>query len=243
LSSLIVEAGGGPTPEYPLAVLANESLIDVQGIELPLPSTSSHPRRTFDQQNPVFGLTINLYDELGSQPDRIVEVINSVGSMFASNNAFQSVSTKLALPILNNAPSVDLVIPVGEIAPGRKARMAYSVQRSAEVAKWVKQTYNDTCQVCRVRLETPGSATSDAAHIKGLGSPHDGPDIIENILCLCPNHHRTFDAGAWTITDDLKVKDLISGVIGVDLYVHDSHKIQIDCVQHHRTFFSSSSTI
>ena len=242
LSSLIVEAGGGPTPEYPLAVLANESLIDVQGIELPLPSTSSHPRRTFDQQDPVFGLTINLYDELGSQPDRIVEVINSVGSMFASDNAFQSVLTKLALPTPSNTSSVDLVVPVGEIAPGRKARMAYSVQRSAEVAKWVKQTYNDTCQVCRVRLETPGNATSDAAHIKGLGSPHDGPDIIENILCLCPNHHRTFDAGAWTITDDLKVKDLISGEIGVDLYVHDSHKIQIDCVQHHRQFFASSSS-
>jgi putative restriction endonuclease len=159
--------------------------------------------------------------------------------MFASENAFQSVLTKLALPTPSNAPNVDLVIPIGEIAPGRKARMAYSVQRSTEVAKWVKQIYNDTCQVCRVRLETPGSATSDAAHIKGLGSPHDGPDVIENILCLCPNHHRTIDAGAWTITDNLKVKNLISGEEGPEIWVEDTHVLQMDCIQYHRNFFTS----
>jgi predicted restriction endonuclease len=92
-------------------------------------------------------------------------------------------------------------------------------------------------------LETPGSATSDAAHIKGLGSPHDGPDIIENVLCLCPNHHRTFDVGAWTITNDLKVKDLISGLVEVDLYVHDSHEIQIECIQYHRNYFEKKAVI
>ena len=239
LSSLILEAGGGPTPEYPLAVLANESLIDVQGIGLPLPSTSSQPRRAFDQQDPLFGLTLNLYDELGSQPDRVIDIINSVGSMFSSISAFQSVLTKLALPTLANDSNIDLRRPVGEDAPGRKARTAYSVQRSAEVAKWVKQTYNDTCQVCRVRLQTQGSATSDAAHIKGLGSPHDGPDVIENILCLCPNHHRTFDAGSWTLTDELKVSDLVSGEESVELFVLDSHVIRMDCVRYHRNFHTN----
>ena len=239
LSLLIVEAGGGPTPEYPLAVLANESLIDVQGIELPLPSTSSQPRQAFDQQDPLFGLTLTLHDELSSQPDRVIDIIDSVGSMFSSVSAFQSVLTKLALPTLADDSVTDLTRPAGENAPGRKARTAYSVQRSADVAKWVKQTYNDTCQVCRVRLQTPGSATSDAAHIKGLGSPHDGPDIIENILCLCPNHHRTFDAGTWTLTDDLKVSDLVSGTESVELFVLDSHVIRMDCVRYHRNFHAS----
>ncbi|MCX5892441.1 MAG: HNH endonuclease, partial [Deltaproteobacteria bacterium] len=32
-------------------------------------------------------------------------------------------------------------------------------------------------------------------HIKPLGSPHDGPDVRENILCVCPNHHVMLDYG------------------------------------------------
>lgn len=37
---------------------------------------------------------------------------------------------------------------------------------------------------------------AEAAHIRALGSPHNGPDVIENVLCLCPNHHVLFDNGA-----------------------------------------------
>ncbi|MBT6251913.1 MAG: hypothetical protein HOI84_01280, partial [Flavobacteriaceae bacterium] len=37
------------------------------------------------------------------------------------------------------------------------------------------------------------------AHIKPLGRPHSGPDVKENLLCLCPNHHDQFDALAFSI--------------------------------------------
>ncbi|MDB2668772.1 HNH endonuclease [Alphaproteobacteria bacterium] len=37
------------------------------------------------------------------------------------------------------------------------------------------------------------------AHIQGLGRPHNGLDVIENMLCLCPNHHDQFDYRAFYI--------------------------------------------
>ncbi|WP_434403122.1 HNH endonuclease [Streptomyces sp. NBC_01353] len=29
-------------------------------------------------------------------------------------------------------------------------------------------------------------------------SEDNGPDIVENLLCLCPTCHVLFDAGAWS---------------------------------------------
>ena len=45
------------------------------------------------------------------------------------------------------------------------------------------------------------------AHGSGVGEPHNGPDLQENILCLCPNHHVLFDSGALTINDDFSLVD------------------------------------
>lgn len=240
LAELIVKTGGGPTPEYPLAVLANEGLVAVQGLNLPLPSTSSEPKRVFNQSNPLFGLPAHLYDELGSQPDRVLEIIDGVRTMFASEKVFQNASHHLELDTDSQNKVQTLSTPAGQQLPGRKARSTVSIQRSVEVARWVKQTYDDTCQVCGIKLQTPQSATSDAAHIRGLGSPHDGPDVIENILCLCPNHHRTFDAGAWSITDDFKIINLLSGQIEEALTIHDTHKINVEFVSYHRNQFMQS---
>jgi len=44
--------------------------------------------------------------------------------------------------------------------------------------------------------EHPAGPYAEAAHIRALGLPHNGPDVLENLLCLCPNDHVRFDAGA-----------------------------------------------
>jgi predicted restriction endonuclease len=40
-----------------------------------------------------------------------------------------------------------------------------------------------------------GKRYAEAHHIKPLGQPHCGPDILENIVCVCPNHHAELDYG------------------------------------------------
>jgi hypothetical protein len=39
----------------------------------------------------------------------------------------------------------------------------------------------------------------EAHHIRPLGIPHNGADSSDNILIVCPNHHKTLDYGAMMI--------------------------------------------
>lgn len=60
----------------------------------------------------------------------------------------------------------------------------------------IKQRYNNACQFCGTKLQVSQSFHySEAVHIKAVGSPHDGPDRIDNMVVLCPNHHLQFDHG------------------------------------------------
>ena len=49
---------------------------------------------------------------------------------------------------------------------------------------------------------------SVGAHIRGLGGIHNGPDVISNLLCLCPNHHALFDSYGFYIDEDLNIVSL-----------------------------------
>jgi hypothetical protein len=72
----------------------------------------------------------------------------------------------------------------------------YRVLRDTELARRVKEMHNYECQTCgHTIVLSDGSRYAESHHIKPLGSPHNGPDIIGNILCLCPNHHAECDLG------------------------------------------------
>ena len=97
--------------------------------------------------------------------------------------------------------------------------------RRSSLAKKVKSIYDCQCQVCGTRLETAGGAYAEGAHIKPVGSPHDGPDVLSNLLCLCANCHSRFDKGGFVINDDLIIEDLVGGELhGLVLRVDKRHK-------------------
>ncbi|MEH0985569.1 YDG/SRA domain-containing protein [Micromonospora sp. CPCC 205556] len=98
--------------------------------------------------------------------------------------------------------------PAGATGPAeRVATVVQRLIRSTKVAVQVKLMHDFTCQVCGLRLMTPAGPYAEAAHIRALGKPHDGPDEQGNVLCLCPNDHVRFDAGsiyidaAWIVRD------------------------------------------
>ncbi len=98
-------------------------------------------------------------------------------------------------------PGPDDDAPAGP-APRRTVTMQRIVRDTA-AARQVKEWHRFTCQVCGVPLVTPAGPYAEAAHIRPLGAPHDGPDETSNLLCLCPNHHVLFDLGAFTVNADL----------------------------------------
>ena len=69
-------------------------------------------------------------------------------------------------------------------------------QRDRRKSASIKQRYDNACQFCGTRLQVSSSQYySEAVHIRAVDSPHDGPDRMENMLVLCPNHHLQFAQG------------------------------------------------
>ncbi|WP_018622653.1 YDG/SRA domain-containing protein [Spirosoma luteum] len=107
------------------------------------------------------------------------------------------------------------------------------IMRDTKLALSVKEMYNFECQVCQIRILTNAGLYAEAAHIQPLGMPHNGPDSIDNILCLCPNHHVMFDFGGFSIADDLTLIGLEGG-----LYKEPKHFINPRYLQYHREHFA-----
>lgn len=138
--------------------------------------------------------------------------------------------TLLEQHVIGLEPSSDEAGP----APRRTSLVQRAVRNTA-VIQQVKRWYEDRCQMCRSRLELPGGfAYSEGAHIQALGRPHCGPDVPENVLCLCPSCHVLFDNGARFLSDDLDIIDgLVRRPIG-ELQTHRRHRIGIAFVRQHR---------
>ncbi|GAB3291141.1 YDG/SRA domain-containing protein [Hymenobacter humi] len=89
-----------------------------------------------------------------------------------------------------------------EAAPRYEATTSRLIRDTA-VTRQVKTMYKYRCQMCDTQLQSPSGLYAEAAHIKPLGAPHHGPDVLANVLCLCPNHHVLFDLGSFAIGQDL----------------------------------------
>jgi putative restriction endonuclease len=73
-------------------------------------------------------------------------------------------------------------------AYGETRRVELSIQRivrNTELAIQVKEMYDYQCQVCRTQVLTSVGPYAEAAHSQPLGRPHNGPDKLTNLLCLC----------------------------------------------------------
>ena len=120
--------------------------------------------------------------------------------------------------------------PAEYAVPKRQEARVSRIVRISARAREVKALHGHRCQMCGTRLECPAGPYSEAAHIRPLGAPHNGPDTVDNILCLCPNHHVLFDNGAVYIADNLS----LNGDDGNVLTVHRNHGINRQHLAYHR---------
>jgi putative restriction endonuclease len=124
-----------------------------------------------------------------------------------------------------------------EPSGGPAARTLATIQRivrSTATANAVKQLNDYTCQVCGIRMVTPAGPYAEAAHIRALGAPHHGPDVAENLLCLCPNDHVLFDTGAIYVDQDLVVRTSATNTHISNLRQSSSHRVDETQLAYHR---------
>ena len=104
-------------------------------------------------------------------------------------------------------------------ATSRVLCMVNRIIRDTALSRKVKNLYRSQCQICRVVLQLHGGRPyAEAHHIKPLGSKHNGPDIVENIICVCPNCHAQLDFGG--IELDKHGLLMVSGHAIADEYIN-----------------------
>jgi putative restriction endonuclease len=134
------------------------------------------------------------------------------------------------IPAKPGSPAVTL--DGGNSNPTRKITTVQRVVRDTKQAKKLKLHYDHSCQVCGTRITTAAGAYAEAAHIRPLGAPHNGPDTADNIICLCPNHHGMVDLGAFAVADDFT----LIGIPGT-LTVQSGHQIDKAHLRYHREHY------
>ncbi len=84
--------------------------------------------------------------------------------------------------------------------PIRNQVKFFRVARKYVLVSKLKLLYKDKCQVCGTSINISNTKRySECHHLKPLGHPHNGVDNLNNMIVVCPNHHKMFDKGAIAI--------------------------------------------
>lgn len=130
--------------------------------------------------------------------------------------------------------------------PTSRTTSVQRIVRDAAAARRIKELYEHECQICGMRLVGPDEKPySEGAHIRPLGSPHNGPDVERNILCLCPNCHVRLDIGAIVIDEDWSII-VRAGMFGDNVRAmlkrHGKHRVHEEYVRYHRDWWQGKSS-
>ncbi|MFI6207933.1 HNH endonuclease [Streptomyces sp. NPDC051041] len=230
-------------PGSPFWALQDSGLWEVHGVES---DTGSLPQEeVLDKARPVAGLTL-ASAELLQNPLTRLEAVIKLCSTYLDDVDQRVLLSRVGLAGYTTADGLldegegnhGQEITDEERATGPTARRDVTssrLVRNASIANRVKEIHGHACQVCETRLQYMRRPYSQAAHIRGLGSPHDGPDELPNLLCLCPNHHVLFDG----LEIYIDVDDVVRRTHGGDslgrLRRHVDHQIDEAYLRYHRT--------
>lgn len=111
--------------------------------------------------------------------------------------------------------------------------------RNKAIVEELKCLYKNKCQICGNSLTLyEGLSYSEVHHIHPIKD--FGKDEKENMLVLCPNHHKMFDIGI------ISLNNKATNVIHIDdndnlhnqPLKYSNHKLDMDCIQfHHDQYF------
>lgn len=101
------------------------------------------------------------------------------------------------------------VAPLGSATPDRSSAVVSKFKRDPSVRKFVKSRASGACEYCGVKgfLTRDNFPYLEAHHIISLAN--EGPDTYDNVIALCPNHHRQAHYG---LDSDILEKEMIEKI-------------------------------
>jgi hypothetical protein len=185
-----------------------------------------------------------------AQAGDLADLYNSVGRLDRFREA-KKVPAPATPPLPKPAPEIPeeeglewLEQEESDEAVERRAVERQEQKRNRKKAAALKQHYKNICQFCGARLQVAEDRYySEAAHIKSLGAPHNGPDKASNMLVLCPNHHLQFDRGVLRLRKEggdyvIRSKTLGDPLNGRKITIF--HSLDDSCVRYHYDWFGST---
>lgn len=201
---------GNCRPVYPFWYLQNDDLWELkdnQGFKI---TKSGEPSRgELLEECAEGGLPSDIYDSLKNDKVLFKQVVETI--------------------LTDNFPATiheDILQAVG--IDMDFSRTATRQQRDFNFRDKILKAYEYKCAICGfdVRLGNQPIAL-EAAHIKWVQA--GGPCIEENGLALCAMHHKLFDRGAFSISEEMKimVSDEANGTLGFNEWLMNFHKQEI----------------
>jgi hypothetical protein len=206
---------------------ANEEFLDIDAIVALIPDAEWTKGKTpdkslrnvlkdtryFVQRGSKYGLNC------GGRPPQYL----GAGSIGANGGPTVAAPGGTSRPTTSLPEAIDSVSP-----PNRCLASVYRILRDTELAREVKRRHRFRCQVCGSTIVLPsGECYAESHHIQPLGRPHDGPDVMDNILCVCPNHHAELDYGVLLITPSLLLRS-------------PDHRIDQKYIDYHNGFWADA---
>ncbi|MEU3711792.1 HNH endonuclease [Streptomyces catenulae] len=232
--------GSSVTPEYPFWHLRTSRLWEVNGV--PPEHTAAIRAATFDRFGAEAGLSEQAERLLGDDVVRS-EAIAVLRETFLDDVDQDALLARLELSGYTTASgTVPDEESTGSAGPAaRRTDVTSRVVRDPALVRTVKNLHHDRCQFCDLQLRTRTGTYSQAAHIRGLGQPHNGPDVLSNLLVLCPNDHVRFDTLALYVDADDVVRETADGTRAGVLRRHEKHRIDAAYLRYHRALCGRES--
>ncbi|WP_248960916.1 HNH endonuclease [Sphaerisporangium perillae] len=249
LESLLREfghPGDGLHAEFPVLRLYHHGLWDLPGRNDVPRASGSAAQRWMRQNQPLSGLRSWVHDLVTDHPAVRAQIV-----LRLLDEYFRDVDRDELLAATRLAPEPNAITPArdeatllrdGTPTPSRRTVTTNRVIRDSALAEQIKLVHNHQCQICDIRLTTRRGPYAEGAHIRPLGTPHNGPDEPGNLLCLCPNHHVLFDGGTITITDDLVAIDVPTGQPITPIRLADGHTPDPQHLAYHRHISEDSQS-
>jgi putative restriction endonuclease len=190
LKELLIEFGPPRKfihPEYPFLRLANDGVWKLSG-DQSLDSKREYSKRFLIDNRISGGFTHSILKGLKDEP----ELISSIA--FELLNAH--FPTTLHEDILQAVGLEDIEGPFYQTKKRR---------RDADFRAKVLEVYGYRCAICGYDLRVGHAPVGvEAAHVKWHAA--GGPDQVQNGIALCSLHHKLFDFGAFSITDNHRIE-------------------------------------
>ncbi len=197
-------------PEYPFWRLQSDGLWEIPGAEdlQKRKSNSDVPKSILLKNNIHGGLKEEVHQYLSRDKQFLAEMASQI-----LNASFPA---SIHEDILQSV-GIDL-----------KEISARPTARDPSFRNRILQAYEYQCAVCGFNVRIADSLVAlEAAHIKWHQA--GGPDMENNGIALCSLHHKLFDRGAFTVTQDMKLKvsEIAHGTTGFKEWLLDFHDREI----------------